>query len=117
MPPQGESAALALEDAIVLGRVFSVAPPRSLSTINDNGPATDDADYLKARLSAYYRLRRARIDAAYASSTFGWSTQKDSGKWAFWFRGWMTWVFLWWTDRERRRGYEEDLAGGEMDLR
>ena len=100
MPPQGESAGIALEDSIVLGRVLSVA--------GEGG--------LPGRFVAYERLRRPRAEEAYAQATWGWKTQKDSGRLLFQFRSWITWIFLTWTTKSRLAHHSEDLATKELDL-
>lgn len=100
MPPQGESAGIAFEDAIVLARVM----------------AEGDTDDLAGRFAAYERLRRPRTDEAYRQATFGWNTLKDSGWLAFQVRSWITWVFLWWTAKSRAARYSEDLSTKVMDI-
>ncbi|RMZ90262.1 hypothetical protein DV736_g2519, partial [Chaetothyriales sp. CBS 134916] len=103
MPPQGESAAIALEDAIVFGRIMSVS---SSSTING----------LHGRFMAYERIRRPRADEAYRQATFGWDTNKDCSWFQHKMRGWLTVVFLWWTAASRVKRYSEDLATADLDL-
>ena len=100
MPPQGESAGIALEDAIVLGR--------AMSNIDVNG--------LTGCLTAYERIRRPRADEAYRQAAFGWNTLKDSGWVAFRIRSWLTWIFLWWTAKSRALRYSEDLSTKAMDF-
>ena len=100
MPPQGESAGIALEDAIILGRALSVS----------------DEKGIPSRLAAYERLRRPRADEAYKQATFGWETQKDSGWLAFQLRSWITSAFLWWTQNARDLRYSEDLATKDLNL-
>lgn len=100
MPPQGESAGIALEDAIVMGR--------ALSQVDTNG--------LASCMAAYERLRRPRTDAAYRQAAFGWNTLKDSSWLAFQLKSWMTWVFLWWTAKSRALHYSEDLSTKPMDF-
>lgn len=98
MPPQGESTAYALEDAILFARV--------LEKHQSNGvPAVFDA---------YQKIRRERMDAAYDESVWGWETQKDCGWFAFSLRLWMTSGYLWWTASARRKRYIEDV--GSTDL-
>jgi salicylate hydroxylase len=99
MPPQGESAGIALEDAVIVGRVM----------------ATNDPDGLTGQMKRYERLRRPRVDTAYRESTFGWNTLKDSGWLSFQFRCLLTWMFLWWTAGGRVQRYSEDLATAALD--
>ncbi|KPI35182.1 uncharacterized protein AB675_10123 [Cyphellophora attinorum] len=103
MPPQGESAGIALEDSIVLGRVFS----RLIDSSEEK---------ISSCFAAYERLRRPRVDEAYAQSTWGWSTQKDSGWLMFQFRCWLTWIFLPWTAKSRAIRHAEDLATKDLGL-
>ena len=100
MPPQGESAGIALEDAIVFGRVMSIS--------NDAG--------LPGRFAAYEMVRRPRTDEAYQQAIFGWETNKDCSWFKHKMRGWLTFVFLWWTHDSRLKRYSEDLAIAELDL-
>ncbi|ETN45570.1 uncharacterized protein HMPREF1541_09402 [Cyphellophora europaea CBS 101466] len=100
MPPQGESAGIAFEDAVILGR--------TMCTTDDKG--------LTGRLAVYERLRRPRTDEAYRQASFGWNTLKDSGWLAFQIRSWVTWAFLWWTAKSRALHYGEDLATKELDF-
>jgi salicylate hydroxylase len=100
MPPQGESAGIALEDAIVFGRV--------MGKIDEKG--------LERRSEVYERIRRKTVDEAYQQATFGWETNKDCSWLRHKVRGWLTLVFLWWTSDSRAKRYAEDLATMELDL-
>jgi 2-polyprenyl-6-methoxyphenol hydroxylase-like FAD-dependent oxidoreductase len=94
MPPQGESAGHALEDAILFARVMQHSMDKGLDEV----------------FSAYERVRRGRIDQAYAEAVFGWETQKDSGWFTFVLRNWFTSWYLWWTSTSRCQRYKEDVA-------
>ena len=100
MPPQGESGGMALEDAILFARVM----------------ATMEDKELTERFAAYERLRRPHADEAYQQASFGWETQKDSGWLAFYFRSWITSLFLWWTRSAREKRYSEDIATIDLGL-
>jgi salicylate hydroxylase len=100
MPPQGESAGIALEDAIILGR--------ALSKIHDSD--------LASCLAAYERLRRPRVDEAYRQASFGWDTLKDSGWFAFYLKSWLTSIFLRWTAQSRAINYSEDLSTADLNV-
>ena len=56
MPPQGESAGIALEDVVVFSKLASQHQSRSWAEI----------------FKAYESLRRGRIDAAYKEASFRW---------------------------------------------
>ena len=99
MPPQGESAGHALEDAILFARVMQHKMDKGLDEV----------------FSAYERVRRGPIDQAYAEATFGWETQKDSGWFAFVLRNWFTSWYLWWTSKTRRQRYKEDVATMKLE--
>jgi salicylate hydroxylase len=103
MPPQGESAGIALEDSIILGR--------TLSRLRDSSEES-----IGTCFAAYERLRRPRVDEAHVQSTWGWSTQKDSGWLMFQFRCWLTWIFLPWTAKSRAKHHAEALATKDLGL-
>lgn len=94
MPPQGESAGYAIEDAILFARVMQHKMDKGLHEVFD----------------AYQRLRRSRIDQAYDESSLGWETQKDCGWITFILRNWLSSVFLWWTATARQKRYMEDVS-------
>ncbi len=90
MPPQGEAAGLALEDAVLLVRVFQEYPDKSVSEV----------------FAIYERTRRPRIDAAYKTANLRWENVKDKG----WFNQklfeWMFWAFLW----VKGEGHQRNMA-------
>lgn len=110
MPPQGESAGIALEDAIVLARVVAHCTTSGSQTVSSTSTDIDSA------FAAYERIRRPRVDEAYSQSTWGWNTQKDSGWLSFQFRSWITWLFLAWTVKSRMIHHSEDLATKGLGL-
>lgn len=61
MPPQGESTGLAIEDSILLARVFSL---RTEITVQD-------------AFQIYEKTRRPRIDTAYKEAVSRWERVKD----------------------------------------
>lgn len=99
MPPQGESAAIAMEDAVIFSRILAAHLSSSPSDV----------------FAAYEGVRRARIDQAYKEATFGWDTQKDSSWFAFQFRSLITAAFLWWTAKGRHERYSIDLWNIDLD--
>ncbi len=94
MPPQGESAGYALEDAILFARVMAAGSDTNLTDV----------------FKAYQKVRRERINQAYDEATFGWETQKDCGWFTFLLRSWFTTAFLWWTAAARQKRYSEDVG-------
>lgn len=101
MPPQGESAGIAFEDSVLFARTLALSQQKSQS--------------LQAAFAAYEKLRRPSVNKSYQESSFGWDTQKDCNWFTFQMRGWLTWIFLWWTANARRARYEEDIS--TMDLK
>ncbi|KIY02755.1 uncharacterized protein Z520_01220 [Fonsecaea multimorphosa CBS 102226] len=94
MPPQGESTAYALEDAILFARAMRSKLDCGLDEV----------------FRTYQNVRRANIDRAYDEAAFGWETQKDCGWFTFLLRSWGTSLYLWWTASARQRRYREDVA-------
>jgi len=79
MPPQGESTGLAIEDGILLARVFSSSPEMSI----------------KRAFQVYEKTRRPRIDAAYREAAFRWEGAKDRSWLMQKILEWLMWVILW----------------------
>ena len=90
MPPQGEAAGLALEDAVLLARVFKEFPNKS----------TPEA------FAIYERTRRPRVNAAYKSANMRWENVKDKGLVKQTLFEWMFWVFLW----VKGEGHQQKMA-------
>ncbi|KAK5061230.1 hypothetical protein LTR84_007772 [Exophiala bonariae] len=99
MPPQGESTAYALEDAILFARILQKYQPKGVQLVFD----------------AYQKKRRVRMDAAYDESVWGWETQKDCGWLSFLLRTWITSGYLWWTTSARQKRYIEDVGTIDLD--
>lgn len=99
MPPQGESTAYALEDAIIFARILEKHRSRGVEAVFD----------------AYQKIRRGRMDAAYEESAWGWETQKDCGWFTFLLRSWITSGYLWWTASARQKRYIEDVGLIDLD--
>lgn len=99
MPPQGESTAYALEDAILFARILQHKLDKGLDQV----------------FLTYQDARRERINKAYDESVFGWETQKDSGWFMFVVTNWLTSTFLWWTRKGREERYREDMATVKLE--
>ncbi|EFW16615.1 hypothetical protein D8B26_001390 [Coccidioides posadasii str. Silveira] len=74
MPPRDESAAYALDDAILFARVLAVY----------YGQPLHDA------FQTYDNIRRKPINDAYKDSVAGWANNRDHGKWASRLEEWLT---------------------------
>jgi len=79
MPPQGESTGLAIEDGVLLARVFSSLPEKSISEI----------------FSVYEETRRPRINTAYKEAAMRWEGVKDRGWFLQKLIEWLMWFILW----------------------
>jgi len=99
MPPQGESTAYALEDAILFARILQ----------------KHQQEGVDVALDVYQRHRRERMDAAYDESAWGWETQKDCGWFSLFLRSWMTSGYLWWTASARQKRYKEDVGSADLE--
>ncbi|OBT96732.2 hypothetical protein VE01_04119 [Pseudogymnoascus verrucosus] len=99
-PPGGEGAALAMEDAVVLGRLV--------------GKAEEEGAAVEAVFRRYDELRRERVTENYTRASARWEGAKN--------RSWLfqktmelfMWAFLmvWWNKREW--GFEYDAANVEL---
>ena len=80
MPPQGESTGFAIEDAVLISRVFERFPQGDISRI----------------FKVYENTRRARIDKAYKEAVFRWSQISDKSwfmqKATEWGASWFLWL-------------------------
>lgn len=79
MPPQGESTGFAIEDAVLISRVFEHFQQEDLSRI----------------FEVYENTRRARINPAYKEAVFRWGMVKDKSWFGQKVIEWMTPAFLW----------------------
>jgi 2-polyprenyl-6-methoxyphenol hydroxylase-like FAD-dependent oxidoreductase len=90
MPPQGEAAGLALEDAVLLARVFEEYPNKTIPEI----------------FTVYERTRRPRINAFYKAANRRWENVKDKGLAKQKLFEWMFWAFLW----VKGEGHQQNMA-------
>ncbi|WEW60545.1 hypothetical protein PRK78_006032 [Emydomyces testavorans] len=74
MPPRDESAAYALDDAILLARVLALYYDQPL----------------REAFQTYDDVRRKPINEAYKDSVAGWANNKDHSKWASRLEEWLT---------------------------
>ena len=78
MPPQGESTAYAIEDAVLLARVFERFGEEDLSKI----------------FEVYHKTRRPRINKVYKEAVQRWDLLKDRSRLGQMMAEWVTWGFL-----------------------
>jgi salicylate hydroxylase len=96
---------LAIEDAIFFARALEFHVK------------TDDnlVSSIHQAISRYTALRAPRIDTAFDEANMRWENVKDSG----WLRTivleWMTWMWLWWTEKSRGENYRYDVADIKLD--
>jgi salicylate hydroxylase len=79
MPPQGESTGFAVEDAVLLARVFDRFAEKDLSQI----------------FEVYEKTRRPRINKAYKEAVWRWETIKDKSWLWQKFTECLAWGYLW----------------------
>lgn len=93
MPPMGESTGVAIEDGVLLARVFSRRDSRSV----------------KKMLEDYEALRRGVIDKTYAETLARWG---DANEWS-WVKSfmidWLMWIILVLMNRGSRRQFSRDV--------
>ena len=75
MPPQGDSVGLALEDAVLLARVFREQPERPVQEV----------------FQIYRETRRVRVDKGFKDASLRWEHVKDKG----WLRQKVYENFMW----------------------
>jgi salicylate hydroxylase len=92
MPPQGESTGLAIEDGVLLARIFSLSSERPI----------------QEAFGVYVKTRRPRIDTAYKEAVMRWENVKDKSWFFQKIIEWLTWVFLWYkmADFESSMSYD-----------
>ena len=92
MPPQGESSSFAIEDAILLGRVFSECPELGVEEV----------------FQTYEKSRRPRITKAWGDSNDSVERAKPTSWLMHFFFEWIVWGFLKWqnTGWTQRMSYD-----------
>lgn len=100
MPPQGESTGLAIEDGILLARVFSSSSEMSI----------------QGAFRVYEKTRRSRIDTAYKEAVLRWENVKDRS----WFMQkvieWLMWAILWYKMDSFESSVSYDVRKEEIVL-
>jgi salicylate hydroxylase len=98
MPPQGESTGLAIEDGVLLARVFEKFPDQPLSSVHES----------------YEKTRRPRIDIAYKDTMARWEKVRD--KTWLWqkFEEWVTWIYMWYKSDDFQKSFAYDVTKEEI---
>jgi len=98
MPPQGESTGVAIEDGMLLARVFSRRDDRSIAQL----------------FSDYEVLRRPVIKKTYDETMFRWNGVSDKG----WFHSYLmerlTVVYVWFMNNWSKDKFGRDV--GDLEL-
>src|ERR1700712_2014929 len=93
MPPQGESTGLAIGDGVLLARVITSSPGKSI----------------QETFQSYEKTRRPRIDVAYKEAVSRWENVKDRS-WVFQkVLEWMMWAFLWYKMFDYESSFSYDV--------
>lgn len=100
MPPQGESAGLALEDVILLSGILK----------------NHEVVSVERMFLHYDELRRPRINAAVKFANFGFETIKDCGWLKIIIIEWMTWLFLILTASRKEKEFAYDVRSVALGI-
>jgi hypothetical protein len=90
MPPQGESTGFAIEDAVLVSRVFDRFSQKDLSHI----------------FEVYEKTRRPRINKAYKEAVWRWGQIKDKSWLTQKVTEWIAWGYLWYM----KDGFEASVT-------
>ncbi|KAL2126240.1 hypothetical protein VTI74DRAFT_1369 [Chaetomium olivicolor] len=93
MPPQGESTGLAIEDGMLLARVFSRRDTRSISQM----------------FADYEFLRRPVIKKAHGEATFRWENVGDRSWFGMVLMEWLTVLYVWTMNRWSKDSFGRDV--------
>jgi len=98
MPPQGESTGVAIEDGVLLARVFSRRDTRSISQL----------------FSDYEVLRRPVIEKTYDETMFRWNRVSNRGWFMAYLMEWLTLVYVWFMNNWSKDNFDRDVR--ELEL-
>lgn len=98
MPPQGESTGLAIEDSVLLARVFEKLSTKSVPEV----------------FKAYEKTRRPRIDIAYAEAVSRWTRVKDKSWVVQKLEEWLTWAYMWYKSDDFAKSFAYDVTREEI---
>ena len=98
MPPQGESTGLAIEDPVLLARVFQKFPGKPIRDI----------------FEAYEKTRRPRIDAAYIEAVARWERVHDKSWFVQKIEEWFTWAYMWYKADTFEKSFSYDVRNEEI---
>jgi salicylate hydroxylase len=93
MPPQGESTGLAIEDSVLLARVFQKLPDKPIQEI----------------FKAYEKTRRPRINASYIEAVARWERVHDKSWLIQKMEEWLTWAYLWYKADTFEKSFSYDV--------
>ncbi|KAK4041405.1 hypothetical protein C8A01DRAFT_45464 [Parachaetomium inaequale] len=93
MPPQGESTGIAIEDGMLLARVFSRRDTRSISQM----------------LADYEALRRPVIKKAYDEATFRWEKVGERSWFGMVLMEWLTVTYIWSMNYWSKNSFGRDV--------
>ena len=98
MPPQGESTGVAIEDGVLLARVFSRRDARPVAQL----------------FRDYEDLRRPVIKKTYDETMFRWNQVSDRGWFMSYLMEWLTMIYIWSMNNWSRDNFGRDVS--ELDL-
>jgi salicylate hydroxylase len=118
MPPQGQSAALAMEDGVILARYLgSVFPPgvssEQDSTQEENGPELKEISEV---LALYTRFRAPRVHTHHAQATNRFVGPKNHYRWVQMAKEFFLGLVLMWLIPRMKTGFEFDAENVDLGL-
>ncbi|USW47325.1 Putative FAD-binding domain, FAD/NAD(P)-binding domain superfamily [Septoria linicola] len=102
MPPQGESTGIVFEDTVLFSRCLT-------RWIEKGKPNT-----MKEAFDAYEKLRRPRIDSAFAESSNVVKTVSDAGWVGHKVKTFIVPWYLWWSKDSREKHFVEDVTRSDL---
>lgn len=102
MPPQGESTGIVFEDTVLFSRCLT-------RWIEKGKPNT-----MKEAFDAYEKLRRPRIDSAFAESSNVVKTVSDAGWVGHKIKTFIVPWYLWWSKDSREKHFVEDVTRSDL---
>lgn len=100
MPPQGESAGLAIEDTMLLSRILERHNEKSTTEL----------------FQQYEAVRRPPINAAVKEASMGFDTIQDHGWLMTIIMEWFTWLFLMWRSSRKEKDFGIDVRKMPLEL-
>jgi salicylate hydroxylase len=94
MPPHGESTGLAMEDSVLLARIFEKLSTKPVSEV----------------FEAYEKTRKPRVNAAYKAAVFRWSRVRDKSWATQKLEEWFTWAWMWYKSDDFEKSFAYDIT-------